>query len=188
MLNIEEFVDNIQHSKDIDGHIEFSNKTAFQLDGEDGIANHLNFRVGCLKKVDYFQKKEDKVFFIELTDLQNDIKECIECDDLLHNSSDVRSYVKSLNKKGLQTVQKKLWMEITEEFKGKWMGSIAFYERILRKTQIENDVSYIDPDYRLIIVLKDDTDPKDYDLLEITLRNKLSGMISNIDVYLTSQI
>lgn len=184
MLDLDVFIDNIKHSKDINGYVESSSKTAIQLDGKGGVAQQLNFREGCLKKVDYLKIKEDKVFLIELTNLQEDIKECIECDEELSNSSDIRNYVKKLDKKGLHKVQKKLWMEVTEEFKGKWMGSIAFYERILRRMQ-KIDSAYIDPNYHLVIVLKNDTDPKDRDLLEITLRNNLSGMISNIDVFIT---
>lgn len=63
------------------------------------------------------------------------------------------------------------------------MGSIACYERILR---IRNENIY--PKYHLVIVLKNDTDPKELDLFKTELNNKLSGMTGRIEVLTTGEL
>ena len=178
----------IEHSADKNGYIEKSNRKAFLLDGDKGIFPLLKFqRKVCLKIVDYIRYKSNDtshIYLIELTDLKNDIKDCIECEALLRDTStDVRNFVKSLDHDGLKRTQKKLWLETTEEVKGKWMGSIACYERILR---IRNENIY--PKYHLVIVLKNDTDPKELDLFKTELNNKLSGMTGRIEVLTTGEL
>lgn len=184
MIDLAPYKKIIQHDPDREGKIEASTKSAIQLDGNFGLALDLGFNANILKKVDYFRSIDNNVYLIELTNLQDDIKECIECDELLKNSAEVRRIIKEVDSKGLKSVQKKLWMEILEEFKGKWMGSIALYERFLR---LNNDYS-CNPEYNLMIILKNDTDPKDKDLLENVLRQKLSGMISNVEIFLTNEL
>jgi len=183
MIDLTKYHSNIQHDIGRTGYTETSNKFAIQVDGKNGLAQDLGFHSSGLSKVDYLRLENNEVFFIELTSLKDDIQECIDCDQLLKGSSEVRKYIKEVDRNGIKKVQKKLWMEITEEFKGKWMGSIALYERLLRRNQVIED-----PNYHLIIVLKNDTDNKIRDLLQTTLRNKLSGMISKIDVYLTHEL
>ena len=183
MIDLMPYKKIIQHDPDRKGNIEASTKSAIQLDGNSGLASDLGFNANILKKVDYFRSVDNNVYLIELTNLQDDIKECIECDELLKNSAEVIRIVKEVDSKGLKSVQKKLWMEILEEFKGKWMGSIAAYERLLRKNPVDED-----PVYHLVVILKDDTDIKDRDLLQTTLNNKLVGMTATIDVRLTKEV
>lgn len=183
MIDLKNYHSNIQHDTCRNNQIELSTMTAVQLDGSNGLAKDLGFHSSGMNKVDYIRLHNDKVFFIELTNLKEDIQECIECDELLRRSPEVRRCIKEVDKNGLKAVQKKLWMEILEEFKGKWMGSIALYERFLRRNGIIGD-----PIYALVVVLKNDTDTRERDLLQITLNNKLSGMMSKIDVRLTNEL
>lgn len=183
MIDITKYYSNIQHDACENNQIESSSTNAVQLDGISGLAKDLGFHSSGLNKVDYIKLHENNVFFVELTNLKEDIQECIACDELLKRSSEVRRCIKEVDKNGLRAVQKKLWMEILEEFKGKWMGSIALYERLLRRNGIADD-----PIYRLVVVLKNDTDTRERDLLQITLNNKLSGMMSKIEVRLTSEL
>lgn len=184
MVELEKYLHFMEHDACRENNVETSTTKAYQLDGEYGLAKELGFHSSGFSKADYFKQEKEKVYFIELTNLKEDIKECISCDKELKDSALVRQYIKEANKNGLKSVQKKLWMEIITEFKGKWMGSIALYERFLRITSSPLDK----PTYHLIVVLKNDTDSKDRDLLQITLRQKLSGMIPNIDVYLTKEL
>lgn len=183
MLNLTPYDKIIQHDIDRAGNIESSNKSAIHLDGNQGLASALGFSANILKKVDYFRSIDNHVYLMELTNLQDDIKECIEYDELLKGSSDIKRILRETDSKGIKAIQKKLWMEIVEEFKGKWMGSIAIYERLLRRNPKTED-----PTYHLVVVLKNDTDAKDRDLLETTLNNKLVGMTTTIDVRLTKEI
>lgn len=183
MIDLTKYYSSIQHDACISNQIETSAINAVQLDGIRGLAKDLGFHSSGLSKVDYIRLHENSVFLIELTNLKEDIQECIECDELLKKSNEVRRCIKEVDKNGLKAVQKKLWMEILEEFKGKWMGSIALYEQLLRRNEVAED-----PIYRLVVVLKNDTDTRERDLLQITLNNKLSGMMSKIDVRLTNEL
>lgn len=183
MIDLKLYQQPIQHDACKEGRKESSVKTAIQLDGDDGLATDLGFHSNCLKKVDYVKLHENKVILIELTNLKDEIKECIESNSLLQKPSDIKTFIKTLDKSALRTMQTKLWMEVLEEFKGKWMGSIAFYERLLRRNNIIDD-----PHYMLVVVLKNDTDPKDLDLLKIELNKKLVGMMGKIDVRLTNEL
>ncbi len=188
MINLSNSLKEIEHSPDKSGYIEKSSKKAYLLDDSNGIFSLLAFQhKGCLKIVDYIKCPNNdfsKVFLIELTDLQDDMRECIECEALMQiKSSDIRKYIKTLDKNGLKIAQKKLWMETVEEIKGKWMGSIAAVERLLRINQEANHAIY-----HLMIVLKNNTDPKDLDLFRVELNNKLSGMTGKIHILTTSQL
>lgn len=184
MIDLNNYLHTMEHDPCEKNNIERSNHQAYQLDGENGLAKNLGFHSSGFSKTDYVKTQGNKIYFIEFTNLRDDIKECISCDYDLKKSSTVRKYIKEENKHGLKLVQKKLWMEILLEFKGKWMGSIALYERFLR---LNNDYS-CNPEYNLMIILKNDTDPKDKDLLENVLRQKLSGMISNVEIFLTNEL
>lgn len=167
----------MQHDEDVNGAIEKSDKKAFLLDNDD-LLKSLGFHdKNAFKKVDYIREVNDIVYLVEFTDLSNEIAECIEFDLILSmNSDDMKKFIKDCNL-DLKVIKKKLWLEVIEEFKGKFIGSIACYERLLRLNNRNDEFKY-----NLVVVLRNNTDPKYFDFLETHLVGKLKNLTGKIEV------
>ncbi|MGP5543395.1 hypothetical protein ACTXMH_12750, partial [Psychrobacter celer] len=175
--DLEPFKQLMQHS---DG--ECCNFYGYKIDESNGLRAYLGFKEGQMSQADYFliNKKASKVQIIELTDLTDDIRDCIIAESIL--SEDSASFAQILSKspkKASKIIQRRIWAEVIAEFKNKWMGSIAILERYCRKDGHNGDL-----DYQMLIVLKSNTDPKEIEIL----RNKLVGMIGRVPVCNTDSI
>ncbi len=82
-------------------------------------------------------------------------------------------------------ITKTAWKETKVEFCKKWSGSIAVIERLYRKT---NELSDIDPNYKLLIVCKDHTEVRMLDALKDQLLRQLSGMMGNVVICTTNTL
>ncbi|OPH39699.1 Uncharacterised protein [Moraxella equi] len=173
----------MQHDVDRNGKTEKSNKTAFLFDDND-LMKKLGFNdINAFKKVDYVKIHNDKVYLIEFTDLSNEIKECLDISLLLDiKTSDIIKFLKE-NNADLKMIKKKLWLEVIEEFKGKFISSIACYERLLRLNNQNTDFQY-----SLMIVLKNETDPKYFNFLDIFLKQKLRNLTGEIQILRTKDL
>ncbi len=170
MINKNDFLRQMQHAVGDDGKIEASNVDAFKLDDEDGIACHLGFNTSMLPKVDYFIENNHIIKFIELSDLEDQINKCN-----LEMASAAGKTASEARK-----IRKKAWEPLTSEFKRKWCGSIATIERLYRKNQIIE----VNPQYQLLIVCRNKTDPR---ILE-SLRSQLQGMMGSVKITNTKNI
>lgn len=176
-VDLEPFKQLIQHS---DG--ECCGFYGYKIDERNGLRAYLGFNEGQMSQADYFliDREANKVQIIELTDLTEHIKECIIAESIF--SEDKASFAKMLAvkpKKATQVIQRKIWAEVIAEFKNKWMGSIAILERYCRKDGYSSDL-----DYKMLIVVKSNTDPKEIEVL----RNKLIGMVGRIPVCNTDNV
>lgn len=175
----------MQHDMDNNRYCEKSDKVGQKLDDKEFLSL-LNFHdINAFKKVDYVKvgKDRDKIYLIEFTDLSNEIKDCIETTMLLDiKSSDIVKFIKefSIN---IKLIKKKLWVEVLEEIKGKFIGSIACYERVLRLNG-ENAVLK----YSMVIVLKNDTEAKYFDFLETYLKDRLKNLTGEIQLLRTQDL
>lgn len=176
-IDLESFKQLMQHS---DG--ECCNSYGYKIDESNGLRACLGFKEGQISQADYFliDRVSNKVQIIELTDLTEDIRDCIIAESIL--SEDDASFAQILSRsprKASQIVQRRIWAEVIAEFKNKWMGSIAVLERYCRKEGYNDHL-----DYQMLIVLKSNTDPKEIEVL----RNKLIGMIGKVPVCNTDNI
>lgn len=173
----DDFKKQIKHSKRRTESIsENSNKEAIKLDDNDGLAKFLDFPSSMLSKVDYFVKKEHQIQLIELTDLEEKVKDCF---NTLNNLLKIAEEKKGepLTTAEERAIKKEVCMC---EFKLKWYGSIAVVERLYRKNNITN----INPQYQLLIVCKNQTDIR---MLEV-LKRRLVGMMGVVDICRTKDI
>ncbi len=170
MIDKSPFLEEIHHAIGADGIIEMSSAQAYKLDSSEGIGCHLLFSNSLLSKVDYFIEQNHVVKLIELSDLDDQIRAC----QAKYNHNPLLST--SENRK----LRKKAWQPLTDGFKKKWCGSIAVIERLYRK----NNISDTDPQYRLIIVCRNHTDPRMLD----TLDQQLRGMMGVVTVTNTKEI
>ena len=170
MINEDDFLKKIQHAICDDGTIEQSNVEAYQLDDKDGLACHLGFHSSMIPKVDYYIKKDHIIKFIELSDLEEQINK-------LHLEM---SAIEGKPAREAKKIRKKAWEPLTSEFKRKWCGSIAAIERLYRKNQMIE----INPEYQLLIVCRNKTDPR---ILE-SLTTQLQGMMGPVKVTNTNNI
>ncbi|SNT71027.1 hypothetical protein [Psychrobacter sp. LV10R520-6] len=176
-IDLEPFKQLMQHS---DG--ECCKFFGYKIDEGNGLRAHLSFNEGQMSQADYFliDKDSNKVQIIELTDLTEDIRDCIIAESIL--SEDNASFAKILEtspKKARKIIQRRIWAEVIAEFKNKWMGSIAILERYCRKDNYTNDLNY-----QMLIILKSNTDPKEIEVL----RNKLIGMIGRVPICNTDNV
>lgn len=173
----------MQHDMDSNQYCEKSDKTGEKLDDKEFLSQ-LNFHdINAFKKVDYVKVVKDKVYLIEFTDLSNEIKDCIETTILLDiKSSDIAKFIKEL-RIDPKLIKKKLWVEVIEEIKGKFIGSIACYERMLRLIG-KNEVLK----YSVVVVLKNDTEPKYFDFLETYLKDRLKNLTGEIKLLRTQDL
>jgi hypothetical protein len=200
MIDCREFEENIKHapckdrkceSSEVkvdkkDKKCESSEVKAIKVDESDGLSRHLNFREGMLSQVDYCHFLEYKVQLIEMSDLEESIQKCEDTKTALINNKK-----KEKEKEGLKGKQSKVtgqekkdftkeaWSPVINEFKNKWLGSIAIIERLLRRHKY-----IIDPEYILLIVCKDKTEVQMLD----ELKSRLTGMISKVDVCNTKDV
>ncbi|MFW2177236.1 MULTISPECIES: hypothetical protein [unclassified Moraxella] len=181
MIEMQE--ETIRHSVDEHGVIEQSTLIASVLDN-DAFLQTLGFHNPlAFKKVDYIKTKGQTVFLIELTDLTTEIKNCLENQLILDaKPSELMTLLKSAGL-NVKVFSKKLWFEVIEEFKGKFIGSMVCYERLLRLNADSGKV-----DYKLMIVLKNDTDPKDFEFLQINLNRKLRNITGEIQLLRTQDL
>lgn len=181
MIKLSECI--MQHDKDNNDFIEKSNKKALLFDDNDLIKSLGFHNINAFKRVDYIKISQDKVYLIEFTDLSKEIEDCIEFSLLLDiKSADIIRFIKESNL-DLKLVKKKLWLEVIEEFKGKFISSIACYERMLRLNH-ENTTF----DYSLMVVLKNDTNPKYFDFLSKELKSKLKNLTGEIQILITQDL
>lgn len=162
----------IQHAPCRNNLIECSNCEAFKIDDSDGLAASLGFSNAALSKVDYFHKNADQIVLIEVTDLDDQLR---NLQPLIEKASKVTGTSK-LKKDAM----KNAWLPLTSEFKQKWGGSIAVIERLYRK----NGLLVADPDYQLLIVCKNGTDTR---MLE-ALCSRLEGMVGNVKICDTNSV
>lgn len=173
----------MQHDRDTNGVIEKSTKKALLLDNDE-IITSLGFKdKNAFRKVDYVKIKDDKVYLIEFTDLSNEIRDCIDTSTLLNtNSQNIATLIKTINP-DLKLLKKKLWLEVIEEFKGKFISSIACYERLLRLNNQNHEFQY-----SLMIVLKNNTDPKYFEFLNKELQSRLINLTGEIKILRTQDL
>lgn len=179
MIDKDKFKKRICHSPCRNGHIESCNIDAFKIDDDDGLAYHLGFSTNTLSKVDFFLENDGTIHLIELTDLENFIKE-------LHGSLLTKlayhenTKGKKLTSKEQKLIRKNEWKPITDEFIKKWSGSIAVIERLYRKTGIIED----DPSYKMLVVCKNETDIRMLD----ELKTRLEGTMGSVTISNTGKV
>jgi len=174
------YIRTIEHSPDNSSEIEVSHLNAFKIDDHDGIAKAIGFSDNMINKVDYFVVNNLNVQLIELSDLDNDVKNCLTYIEDETNKI-IETEQRKIRKREEKEIRQRIWKPIKDEFVHKWYGSIAVIERLYRKT---NELSENDPTYSLLIVCKNKTDPR---LLD-ELKNQLSGKIVNIEICNTKML
>lgn len=173
----------IKHSADKQGYTEKSTLIADVLD-DDIFLQQLGFHNPlAFKKVDYVKTKGQSVFLIELTDLTDEIKNCLENQWFLESKPKELMDLLKISDIDRKTLGKKLWFEVIEEFKGKFIGSMVCYERLLR---LNGDMSKVD--YHLMVVLKNNTDPRYFDFLQTNLKAKLKNITGDISILRTQDL
>lgn len=173
----------IEHSADRQNYIEKSTLVADILD-DDIFLQQLGFHNPlAFKKVDYIKTREQTVFLIELTDLTDEIKNCLENQWLLNSKPKELLAILKQSDLDIKTLGKKLWFEVIEEFKGKFVGSMVCYVRLLR---LNGDNSKVD--YHLMVALKNNTDPRYFDFLQTNLTAKLKNITGDISILRTQDL
>lgn len=153
VINLDDFKKIIEHAPDRNNQIEKANCEAIQIDSDDGLACFLGFLSGTLSKVDYCDIKNPKVRFIELSDLRQKIREA-------------QSVVIPDNRQSRRTA----WAPLVDEFKLKYQGTVAIYERLRQQNNILDD-----PEYQLFIVCKNGSDIQILDILKTRLEGMIQG-------------
>ena len=180
MINIQDYEEQIAHSKCKQGIIESCEYYAYKVDGKNGLSEKLGFNNGRISQVDYCLIEDNNAQFIELTDISDAMKECIINEKfLLSESTTFSQILKKDPEKAIRIVKSKIWSEVLSEFKNKWMGSIAVLERYCRKDSYDHDFNY-----SMVIVLKNGTDSMQLD----SLRLRLKGMIGDFNICTTDNI
>lgn len=181
----ENYLKVMEHSKSTNRTKELSNLKAYKIDDADGIAEALGFKSNMLSRVDYFVNNFCDVQLIEFSDLERTGKVCQDKLNGLINDYKIKNPDKKLSKKAQKDFCKQAWESLTHEFTLKWNGSIAIIERLYRKT---NELGSNDPKYQLLIVCKNESDPRELDdiktllqgtmhIVLICITNKLSDYI-----------
>jgi len=178
MVNTEDFIDVMAHATSENGSIERACCQAVKIDDSDGLGCFIGFSASVICKVDFYLKHEENIQFIELTDLEYTIRECLVSQTNEYDKKELE-LGRLLTSREKKAIRKVIWEPITSEFKRKWCGSIAVIERLLRK----NEMTF-DPKYRLLIVCNNNNDIR---LLD-ELSNKLKGMMGNVVISNTSNI
>jgi len=173
------FSKRIEHSICSAGIVESSSSSAYKIDDDDGLANHLGFTNCMLSKVDYFDNDEDDIQLIELSDLEECILSCSFNYQKSLTAEETRKGER-LTTKEMRPIRKEAWAPIVNEFKRKWFGSIAVIERLYRKNKVLEE----DPNYGLLIVCKNQTDVRMLDTLQV----QLQGMMGKVEVCNTEHI
>jgi hypothetical protein len=164
----------IEHSPDAAAEIEVSHLKAFKIDDHDGIAKAIGFTDNMINKVDYFVVNNFDVQLIELSDLDKAVKNCLTViEEEINRIIEIEQ--RKIRKRKEKEIRQRIWKPIKDEFVHKWYGSIAIIERLYRKN---NELGENDPNYRLLIVCKNNTDPRILD----ELKNQLSGKIASIEI------
>ena len=174
MIDTNNFLEIMHHAKGDDEIIESSAVQAIKLDNPDGLGCFLGFNNSTLSKVDYYLQDDHVIIFLELSDLEEQIKEC----NIQFNV--LKSEKIHLTTKELRNIRKKAWRPLTDEFKKKWCGSIAVIERLYRHNNHIQD----NPNYKLYIVCRNHTSSRMLD----TLVQQLTGMMGNVKVTNTDNI
>ncbi len=158
---------------------------AYKIDEKNGLRDFLQFKENQLSQADYclIDKENNQVQFIEMTDLSAEMKSCYQA-EMAFSQEDVANLAELLRKnkgKAIKTMQSKVWSEVIDEIKNKWMGSMAILERYARESDLPKGIFY---NYSMLIVLTNNSETKP---LETPLK-KLDGMIPNIKVCNTKHI
>lgn len=173
LIDTSTFEQNVEHAAR-NGSKESTGCRAIKIDNADGLANHLGFNSSMLSLVDFYCYSNNLIQLIELTDLEDSILECN-----LKYQEEVRIAEDNNNNKRLTSAQtkkirKQVWKSVLLEFKSKWCGSIAVIERLYRKNKIHEN----NPDYKLLIICKNNTDILMLDIL----KTQLSGMMGSVNI------
>lgn len=174
------FIKPVKHSKCRKGNIESSCCYGIEVDDDAGLAVALGFKNGTLSKVDYAVDTGNIVQLIELTCLIEKAEECSSSEDrfIAELDESIRDSRKSQKK-----ARKRAWQPEISEFNNKWSGSIAIIERMLRKLSVNHD-----PEYELLIVVKNSTSAKIMGILSDKLATYLSGMMGEVKVIKTDDL
>jgi len=81
LIDLNLFIQSIEHAADKDKLIEASNCKAIKIDDKEGLAVFLGFHDTMLPRVDYYSCSEHKIQLIELTDLEESIAQCLSIMD-----------------------------------------------------------------------------------------------------------
>ncbi|MBU1620397.1 MAG: hypothetical protein KJ556_08950 [Gammaproteobacteria bacterium] len=161
----------IKHKVGQFGDEEMSTVEAYRLDGSDGILRASMFEDGTVSSADYFLDVGNKFYIIELSDLESSIRTAHTCINEQLTALGVND-IHRLRQRDRKQVKKKAWDPLTNEFKRKWLGSIAAIERMLRINRIYSE----HPEYQYIIVCKNHTDIRVLD----ELLTQIKGMIRKV--------
>ncbi len=200
-FDIEKYRTIIKHDKGYDKVLkksiegESSNSYAYQID--DGFSEELGFANGQISQADYFLTNEkSEITIIELTRISEIIQEAfvtekkleeqiklIRNDTISTSNKSKEDIEKKLNKTFKDFCSQKVWGEIINEFKNKWMGSIAILERYCRRIEQVEDFQY----KTFLIVFSNDIDSRLFESVEEKLR-KLRGMGMQVIVCRTKDV
>lgn len=177
MIDLTKFYEKITHKGG-----ECCEFLAYKIDSADGagLSAELLFKNGQVSQVDYFIQHNNDVYFIELSDLENDIKSSQRA-KLITDSNSV-SFAEILEKspkKAEKIIAGKIWSDVVAEFQKKWLGSLAIMERYCRKIDYKDNINY-----QFVIVVKDS---QDIDELSY-LKQSLIGMVGKVFVLKTNQV
>jgi len=172
LIDTSTFEQNIEHAIR-NGSKESTGCRAIKIDNADGLANHLGFNSSMLSLVDFYCYSNHLIQLIELTDLEDSIIECnLKYQEEVRIAEDNNN--ERLTSAQTKKIRKQVWKSVLLEFKSKWCGSIAVIERLYRKNEIyENN-----PDYKLLIICKNNTDILMLDIL----KTQLSGMMGSVNI------
>lgn len=186
MIDLEKFKEKLTHKGG-----ECCDFLAYKIDSADGfgLSAELLFKNGQVSQVDYFVQQDKTIYLIELSDLTDDVQNCLRTevvifgDDnntILSTSQENFSQILGqLPNKFKKKVVGTLWSDVVSEFQQKWLGSIAIIERYFRLT------NYLEiPKYQLIIVIKNNQDIKELNFL----KQNLSGMMGEVIILKTKQL
>lgn len=178
MIDIE-FLQAIQHKMCRNGNIESCDCIAYKLDEPDGFVTQLNFRPNSLNKVDYVTRSGHVFQLIEMTDLEDSIRDCkIDLDANLKIAEMKKG--ERLTATDRSKIQKKTLIPITSEIKNKFFGSLAVIERLYRRRNVPD----IDPEFKFLLVVKNATEVKMLD----EIKKRISGMATEVQVCNTKDI
>jgi hypothetical protein len=181
MIDTAGFTRQLSHAIDKDDNVESADVQAIKIDDANGIAASLGFGESMLSKVDYCACANGKVQLIELTDLEESLKNCrdLRIELTAQAKEQARAQKNKLTAKDHKRIRKQAWHVVTDEFKCKWNGSIAVVERLYRRNEIAND-----PNYQLLIVCKNKTDS----IMLDELTTQLAGMMGKVRVCNTNRV
>lgn len=185
-VNLEQYRQLIEHKKGQgEAKAESCPFFAYQIDGNNGLSVGLGFKEGQISQADYvlIDKQSNEAQILEITDLSNAIRECLIAESIAQE--EIKNFAREIgksDKKATKLVNLKIWYEVIGEIKNKWYGSIAILERYCRIDNYPNN-----PNYSLVIVVKNSQDSRNIDSLKLKLKN-LQPIMGNVEVIKTQNL